>query len=98
LKHQTSQNNHPDKLLLQEITKYTKSKISTLHIRKVKVHINILGNKEGDKLAKKGAQRKTTLITEQYQNAHPSPYWLHKAEPYQHGHPFKDPIKNYQKN
>ena len=58
LKHQTSQNNHPNKLLLQEITNYTKSKISTLHIRKVKVCINILGNKQADKLAKKRCSKR----------------------------------------
>jgi hypothetical protein len=26
-----------------------------------------------------------------------SSHWLHRAEPYQYGKPFKDPIKNYQK-
>jgi hypothetical protein len=81
LKHPTTQNNHLDKLLLQEVRAY----------------INILGNEEVDKLTRKGATRKTVPIIEQFQNAHSYPYWLHRAEPYQYGQPFKDPIRNYQK-
>jgi hypothetical protein len=97
LKHPTTQNNHLDKLLLQEISKHIQTRIFPLHIHKVRAYINILGNEEVDKLTRKGATRKTVPIIEQFQNAHSYPYWLHRAEPYQYGQPFKDPIRNYQK-
>jgi ribonuclease HI len=97
LRHLTLQNNHLDKLLLQEITKYKKNKQSPLSIYKVRAHKNILGNEEADKLVKKGTELEIVSITEQYHNGHTNPYRLHRDEPYQHGHPFKDPIKNYQK-
>jgi ribonuclease HI len=91
LRHSTLQNIHPDKLLLQEITKHIKNIQSPVYIHKVKAHKNILVNEEADKLAKKRTRLKIAPITEQYHKAHTSPYWLCRVEPYQHGHPFKDP-------
>jgi hypothetical protein len=41
LRYLTSQNNHPDKLLLQEIDQTCKKKISPLYIHKVKEHKGI---------------------------------------------------------
>jgi ribonuclease HI len=70
LRHPTSQNNHPDKLLLQEITNHIKDKTSPLYIHNARAHKNILGNEEADKLAKKGAELKTISITKQHYNAH----------------------------
>ena len=97
LRHSSFQINHPNKLMLQEIITHIKNKQSPLYIHKVKAHKNILGNEEVDKLARKRSELETTSITKQYHNAHTSPYWLLKAEPYQYDHPFKDPIRSYQK-
>jgi ribonuclease HI len=97
LKHPTSQNNHPNKLLLQEIIKHINNKLSTLHIHKVKAHKGIQGNEEANKLAKQGAEKETLPIEEIYHNTHTSPHWLHRAKPCQYGKPFKDLNKNYQK-
>jgi ribonuclease HI len=97
LKHPTSHNNHPDKLLLQEITHHIQNRTVVLYIHKVKAHKDIAGNEEADRLAKIGAKEEDIPITEAHHNAHISPYWLHRAIPKQHGKPSKDPIRNFQK-
>jgi ribonuclease HI len=54
LRYPTIQNNHPDKIILQGITKHLTNQITLINTQKVKAHKNIIGNKEADKLAKEG--------------------------------------------
>jgi hypothetical protein len=73
------------------------NRTTSISIQKVRAHKNITRNEEADKLAKEGSKKGKVDIIESHHNAHTSPYWLHRAEPYQVGHPFKEPSRNYQK-
>jgi len=74
-----------------------KRRTNPKYLHKIKAYINIYSNKEANKLAKAGAKKSLQEISIIYQNAHMSPYWLHKAKSNNLNKPWKDPIRDLKK-
>jgi hypothetical protein len=82
IKHPTQQNNHPDKTILASIVNMLKNRTTPTTLYKVRVHTNILGNGEANKLAKEGSKidLENDMPTQSHENAHSTPYWWCKDD------------------
>jgi hypothetical protein len=79
IKHPTSHNSHPDKIILENMVKMLISQTQTTTLHKIKAHTNIEGNDQADALAKLGRELDHRDATSPYGHAHPTPYYLQKT-------------------
>ena len=78
IKHLTLYNNHPDKIILQEIVELLQQRIQPITLYKVRAHINIEGNEKAIKLSKKGRNKEHTNAINPHKFAHSTPYYYQK--------------------
>ena len=62
-------NNHMDRSMLTNMVEILKARTQPTTFYKVKAHVNIKGNEQGDKLAKLGP-KKTTPLLQNHMNSH----------------------------
>ena len=76
IQHPTSQQHHPDKLLVATVLHQIYWTPHLIHIHKVKAHTSIIGNKIAYTLANEGALKEKPTAAPQIHIAHATPYWL----------------------
>lgn len=79
IQHPTSQQHHPDELLIATIIRQIYWTPHNIHMHKVRAHTGIQGNEMADKLANDGTLKDKpshTPHTPHIQIAHSTPYWL----------------------
>ena len=97
-KHPTSHNSHPDKIILESITRMLQTRTQPTTLHKVKAHTNISGNEQADKLAKLGCELHHRDAIAPHEHAHPTPYYLQKGWWHSmHETPDKGPIRHLAK-
>ena len=78
IKHPTSHNSHPDKIILENMIKMLISRTQTTTLHKIKAHTNIGGNDQAYTLAKQGRELDHKDAAISYEHAQPTPYYLQK--------------------
>ena len=70
IKHPTSHNSHPNKIILENMVKMLISRTQTTTLHKIKAHTNIGGNDQADALAKQGRELDHKDAAISYEHAH----------------------------
>ena len=78
IRHLTLHNNHPDKIILQEIVELSQQRIQPTTLQKVRAHANIESNKKIDELTKEGREKEHTDAINPHEFAHSTPYYYQK--------------------
>ena len=78
IKHFTLHNNHPDKIILQEIVELLQPRPQPTTLYKVQAHTNIEGNEKADELAKKGREKEHPDAINSHKFARFTPYYYQK--------------------
>ena len=99
IKHPTLHNNHPDKIMLQEIVNFLQQRTQPTTLYKIRAHANIEGNEKTNELAKEGKEKEHTNAMNPHEFAHSTLYyyqkdWWHSMEET----PEKGPIRFLEKH
>ena len=78
IKHPMLHNNHPDKMILEEIVTLLQQQTQPTSLYKVRVHANIESNEQAHQLAKDGRDKDHQDANNPHKFAHSTPYYYQK--------------------
>ena len=78
IKYLTLYNNHPNKIILQEIVELLQQRTQPTTLYKIQAHVNIEGNEKESKLAKEGREKEHIDAINPHKFAHSILYYHHK--------------------
>jgi ribonuclease HI len=76
IKHPTSHNSHPNKIIIENMVSLLISRTQTTTLHKIKAHTNIGGNDLADALAKHERELDHRDVAAPHEHAHPTPYYI----------------------